>query len=439
MKTRRQLLAAMGATLAPRAVRAQSDIGALINAAYVYGLPVYEIARLRWQAQYDPALPLHLPSNVIFHRRFLSNATSREVTAPNNDTLYSLAFLDLRAGPLRIEVPDMADRYYSIAFVDAYTNDFGYIGRRATGTRAGSFAIVGPGASASATGAPVIQAPTPTGVLIVRILTRGADELDAVHRLQDAIVLTPRGLPPAQPPPPAPVADSGEGFVAVVNRALTDNPPPAADAPTLAHLATVGIGPSAPPLDGDARRAWNERFVEVQRSLANAAARATRLINGWAYPPNDVGRFGTDYATRANVALTFLLENVREEAMSIDPMADSAGAPLDDRHAYRVRLPARMPVDGFWSLTMYRREPDGRRFFFDNPLQRYAIGDRTPNLRRNGDGSLDIILARERPAPEWENNWLPMPVGPYSVTLRNYQPRPELLDGTFRYAAVEHI
>ena len=55
----------------------------------------------------------------------------------NNDTLYSIAQLDVSGGPLRLRVPDTAGRYYVLQFVDAWTNNFAYVGRRATGTAAG--------------------------------------------------------------------------------------------------------------------------------------------------------------------------------------------------------------------------------------------------------------------------------------------------------------
>lgn len=45
-------------------------------------------------------------------------------------------------------------------------------------------------------------------------------------------------------------------------------------------------------------------------------------------------------------------------------------------------------------------------------------------------------MARDRPEPGWETNWLPLPAGPFRLMLRNYQPRPELLDGRFRYPAI---
>ena len=86
---------------------------------------------------------------------------------------------------------------------------------------------------------------------------------------------------------------------------------------------------------------------------------------------------------------------------------------------------------------MYEATADGQYFFTDNPLKRYAVGDRTPGLKRNADGSLDIWIGRADPGGERTANWLPAPKsGPFAMTLRAYLPKPELLDGRFRFPPV---
>jgi hypothetical protein len=95
-------------------------------------------------------------------------------------------------------------------------------------------------------------------------------------------------------------------------------------------------------------------------------------------------------------------------------------------------------VDAFWSLTMYELTPDGQAFFTANPLERYAIGDRTPGLVRGADGSLDVWMQREDPGPERRANWLPTPQGkPFTVILRAYLPKDELLQGSYRLPGLE--
>ena len=82
---------------------------------------------------------------------------------------------------------------------------------------------------------------------------------------------------------------------------------------------------------------------------------------------------------------------------------------------------------------MYEPTPDGQLFLTSNRLNRFSIGDRTPGLKKNPDGSLDIWIGRTDPGGEKTANWLPAPAsGPFSLSLRAYLARSELLDGRWR-------
>jgi hypothetical protein len=83
--------------------------------------------------------------NAFTHRRTLLGAGGSRVVTPNNDTLYSNAWLDLAAAPLVIDVPDTAGRYYVLGLLDFYTNPFAHLGSRLNGTAAGSFLLTGSG------------------------------------------------------------------------------------------------------------------------------------------------------------------------------------------------------------------------------------------------------------------------------------------------------
>jgi hypothetical protein len=106
---------------------------------------------------------------------------------------------------------------------------------------------------------------------------------------------------------------------------------------------------------------------------------------------------------------------------------DADAGQLDGRHRYTLRLGQDPPVDAFWSLTMYDL-PDF--YLVANPIDRYSIGDRTPGLRRDADGSLTIVIQHDQPADT--SNWLPAPAAPFRPFMRLYQPRAAVLDGTYK-------
>ncbi len=77
--------------------------------------------------------------------RSRSRPTTSDIVTPNNDTPYSWAWLDLRAEPVVVSVPAVPkDRYYVMQWIDLFTQNFAYIGVRATGNEAGSYLIAGP-------------------------------------------------------------------------------------------------------------------------------------------------------------------------------------------------------------------------------------------------------------------------------------------------------
>ena len=162
-------------------------------------------------------------------------------------------------------------------------------------------------------------------------------------------------------------------------------------------------------------------------------------IFGWQYSQSSVGNFGTDYRTRAIIAIQGMAANIPAESVYALALTDADGKALDQRHRYRLRLlPGTPPADGFWSLSIYEVMPDGGMYFADNALHRYAVGSLSPDLHRNEDGSLDILIQKE-PPEDFTANWLPAPQGKFALMMRAYLPRPEMLDGRFRYPGIERL
>ncbi len=141
----------------------------------------------------------------------------------------------------------------------------------------------------------------------------------------------------------------------------------------------------------------------------------------------------TAYVTRAVAARMGLWGNHGYEADYEMLWQDEHGEFLDGSHAYELNLSPPPPVRAFWSLTMYDA-PD--YYLVANPIDRYSIGDRTPGLRFNSDGSLTIQMLHDSPGPDKESNWLPSPAGRFRPTLRAYQPAQAILDGNYELPTV---
>ncbi len=408
-----------------------------LASAFLYTFPLYEMARTRWLSVEAPANPGRLPVNAVGHRRTLADHRSRVVTTPNNDTLYSSAWLDLAATAMRLSVPAIPGRYWSVALMDPFGNNFTMLGSRLDGAGPVDVLIVGPGWQGDApAGLRLVRAPSNDVWLLGRWLVDGDDDLPAVHRIQDAVRLSPHGAPIATPVPqrerPTGSTDPAS-FVAVVNEFLGRNPPPQADRAMLEQWAALGIRPGVTDafatLPADVQTAWRAAIGPLHLSLRDGLGHGRRVVAGWLYPPAAIGNFGADYALRASVALGGLAALEPAEAIYLGMDEGPDGRPLDGTRRYRLQVPAAgLDTDAFWSLSMYERLPDGRLFFVDNPIRRYAVGDRTRGLVRAGDGTLTLALQPDAPADA--ANWLPTPRGPFRLVLRAYQPRPSLLAGT---------
>lgn len=411
---------------------AQISPGSAVQASadfYAYSLPLLEVARRR-----DEHVARH-GANRFHHARTLADETFREVTTPNNDTIYSNAFIDLRQGPVTISVPATGQRYFSLALMDAYSNNFAYFGTRATGGRARTITLVGPG-SKDINGENIVRAPTPWVWALGRTLVTGLDDLPAARAVQDRLVIG--GAAPGDAPPKTPPSGADAAMLhAAALRLMEENAPSAADAPAIARFRAAGLLGGQVSLDA----ASLARGFETARAASRAARRPGQIVNGWTYPKPNLGNYGVDYAYRAAVAITGLAAMGPEEAMYLRSAAPTPTGLFDGTRSYRLHFDkgAEPPVEAFWSLSMYERTADGGFYFVANPIKRYAIGDRTAGLKRNADGSLDLWISHADPGAARRSNWLPAPAGPFALSLRAYLPRAQLREGQWRAPAVQLI
>jgi hypothetical protein len=467
---RRLLLAgALAAPLAaPTILRAQETPPAMLRdlarRATIYLFPVYEMYRTRWQATVNEANPLRQRLNRFRHIAQLADHRARAVTTPNNDTLYSSAWLDLAAEPVFLTVPPVGHLYYSYAFMDLFTNNFAYVSHRLHGGNPPTHMIVGPSwAGVPSSEVTLVRAPTNSVWLLGRILVEGPEEVDRVRILQARVLLeTPdmrnerrilemnemmrqNAVAPAEPVAdwPAPNANHPFDLFKVTMRALGESPLSERDRAVFEGFAPLKLRPGRKfdlrAFSESERRAIQAGIEQGRAEIRSAGGRYGKTIDGWTYGERHLGNFGEDYLYRAHVALTGLAALEPAEAMYLACNTDATGQPLSGANTYRLTFPADglPPARAFWSLAMYEVTPEGRAFFIDNPIGRYSIGDRTPNLQKAADGSLTIYLQHERPEGERAANWLPAPKGRMRLVLRAYEPEDSLIEGRYRAPAVQ--
>ena len=137
------MLAVLPATAAKRASASADQVQAIAEKTFIFAYPMMENYKTMYSQAVDKTSKSYqAPFNEFYHARKLLNANFTTIVSPNNDTLYSMAWLDLRAEPIVLSVPKVADkRYFSFQMVDMYTFNFAYVGSRATGWDGGKFLI----------------------------------------------------------------------------------------------------------------------------------------------------------------------------------------------------------------------------------------------------------------------------------------------------------
>jgi len=440
MLSRRQMLATLatlsGSTFALPAFAKPADLKTAARDAWLYGLPLIEMAHTRSKMvaaglKGDVGSVNAALVNAFVHSRVFAGPQSRAVTTPNVDTLYSTAFLDLTAGPVTIALPPTGERYCSLALMDMFTNNFVVLGTRTTGGDGGNFTIIAPEAE-PVRGA--IRSPTPWVWALIRLMAVNEADFPAAHALQDQVVLKANAghAPKIYAERDAPWS----AYFEAVQALLSENPPPVTDMALFERVAALGLGAAG---GFNASRFSAAQIADIEAGIAAARAFVLqhgkpRGIAGWTYPSADLGFFGQDYTMRALVALGGLGALPNAEAVYMRAIAPDGTFVFGDG-TYRLHFAAGQlpPVNSFWSFTMYEATPDGQFFLTPNALQRYAIGDRTPGLQYGTDGSLDIWIGRSDPGGARHANWLPAPArGPFTMTLRGYLPKPAFFNGEYR-------
>jgi hypothetical protein len=428
--------------------------------AYVYGYPLVTMDMTRKQfinvAAPDAA---HAPMGQILKFRTYPAVDNHAVTAPNADTLYTNAWLDVSKEPWILTVPDMGDRYYLLPMLDGWTDVFQVPGKRTTGDKPQKYAITGPGWSGTLpAGVTEYKSPTAIVWLLGRIYCTGTPaDYAAVHALQEKFSLVPLSSYGKPYTPPAGTVDPSVDMKAAIRdqvdamdvkayfnylaQLMKTNPPSADDAPLVARMAKIGLIPGQD-FDGSKLDLLNQEAVKAvpkvaQLKIISYLKEAGRNVNGWSVI-SKTGLYGTSYLDRAFVTAIGLGANRPQDAIYPTSEKDAAGKEYDgasSKYVMHIDKGQFPPVNGFWSLTMY----DEHYFFVPNALNRYTLSQRNKFVT-NADGSVDLYLQADSPGKDKEANWLPAPKAKFIPMMRLYWPKdtpPSLIDGSWNPPAIK--
>ena len=427
--------------------------------AYIYGYPLVTMDMTRkFMTNYATVEGSRGPMGQIVKLRTYPAVDDHAVTAPNADTLYTTAWLDVSKEPWVFSIPDMGDRYYLMPMLDGWTDVFQVPGKRTTGGKAQNYAITGPGWSGTLPDG-VTEYKSPTGLVWIlgRIYCTGTpDDYAKVHALQDKFSLVPLSSY-GKPYTPLPgevdnnldmktgVRDQVDAlevkaYFSYLAKLMKTNPPAPADAAMVAKMATIGLVPGQD-FDPSKLGAFDQEAIKGVPKLAQLRImeyfkKAAVPVNGWTYLTQNIGIYGTDYVQRALVTAIGLGANRPQDAIYPTSQKDADEKEYDGNKKYVMHFDKGQmpPVNAFWSLTMY----DAGFFFVPNSINRYTLSSRNKFVT-NPDGSVDLYLQAESPGKAKEANWLPAPKARFIPMLRLYWPKdtpPSIIDGSWKPSAI---
>jgi len=452
------LLCACGAN-APATISPE-EAEAIARESYVYGFPMVMNYKTLSNYVIDTSNPEYKgPFNQVHCEARLFTPDDKAVVTPNADTPYCMFWLDLRAEPQVLTVPEMEpERFYHFQLVDLYTHNFAYVGTLTTGNGAGSFLIAGPDWNGEKPDGitDVLRCETSFVFIVTRTQLFGPDDLARVEEIQAEYGLQPLSellgseAPPAPPTPDFPQWAEGAqfdersfGYLDFMMTLLGEPAPGRED--LWQRLARLGIGggdfdfSALAPETQEAMKTGREAgYADIETFVAEHSA--DPLISGKLFgtrrflEQSAAANYTSDDIDilRSVAAHRGLYGNSAAEAIYPTFLVDADGTPLDgSAQSYTMtfaegELP---PVQAFWSLTMY----DGAtQLFVDNAIDRYLLNSAMmDDFRFNDDGSLTLLVQKDPPNAEMEPNWLPAPDGPFYLVMRLYGPEPEALDGTW--------
>jgi hypothetical protein len=359
--------------------------------------------------------------------------------------------------PVVIQAPDFGDRFWVYQVVDCRTDSFVQLGKMYN-TTPGFYLLVGPNWQGETPKGitKVFRSSTNTALVAPRIAQDDTPEdKKAVQAPLKQVLMYPlaeydgrmKSLDWSTVPRKSAQAEGAsetkwvipEKFFDELPAVLADAPPlPGEEARYAQVLAVLEAMKANPALKRPMVEAAAEVEAKIVEPLFEFRNYGQPLPYNWSTISNEAA-FGTDYFTRTAVAKSNIFVNAPNETKYYYQDLDEAAERLNGANRYAVTFAkgGTPPVNGFWSLTLYNEH----HFFEPNEIRRYSVGTKNKDLQLDADGSLTVYVQSEVPADKRQRaNWLPSPKrGDFTLYVRAYWPRAEVLDGSWTPPAVKRV
>jgi hypothetical protein len=255
---------------------------------------------------------------------------------------------------------------------------------------------------------------------------------------------------------PEPFVTVGPGdyqFWELLNGVVQSEPPYTSDPVILGFLASIGIEhgkPFAPDermkkilteaaLVGDATaRALTYQMREKEAFYCEGSAWRTAFLGGYNFEKGGIKLLDSSaqyyfYATGVTPAMEAKM--VGSGSQYALAFKDARGQPLNGSRTYRLHVPAKVPVNNFWSVIAYDNQA---RSFLQTDQTWPSVTSKDRDFQVNKDGSVDVYFAPEK--PEGAKNFIKtIPDKGWNAIFRLYGPLDPWFDKTWRLSEIEPV
>jgi hypothetical protein len=423
---------------------------------YLAALPPVSVEALRRaMSEFGPANQTATISETLLDSKSLF------LTA-NDNTVYSILWLDTTAGPVVLEIPPMVLGPMDDAWF-RWVTDVGITGPDKG--RGGKYLLLPPGYKGEIPeGYLVARSQTYNNILFFRSSLKDGDPKPGVDSVKKTLRVYPLSQA-AQPPAMKFVDISGKAFNTIgpadfslfeyVNHVIQAEPADAMDPDTLGVFASIGIE-KGKPFAPDARM---KKILTEAAAVGDATARTLayecRIKAAFFYPNSawctpfiggsykfeqngvrllDAYTYFFFYATGITPAMTEKM--VGKGSQYAIAFVDANGDPLVGSKTYKVHLPSHIPAKDFWSFVLYDNQT---RSMLQTDQQFPSVSSQKKDLLVNADGSVDVYFGPKPPTGK-EPNWIQtVPGKGWNTALRLYGPLEPWFDKTWRPGEIELV
>lgn len=381
--------------------------------------------------------------------------TKTKVTTPNSDVVYAMSYLDLKQGPLVVDVPPKLQGIFD-DFWHRPICDVGFVGLDKG--EGGKYLLLPPDFDGEA----------PTGYFAFRSLTyrvflfwRGflvEGKTDAAVQLIEQTKVYPLGqettapamvFPNASEKPAQMLVTQDISYFEALKQFIDYEPADREDFVMRGMMATLGIVKDQPFVPDERMKVILNQAADVAWKIASVQRYERRIPGTKRYDDRqyDEGFIGGSEMFEGDTYLYFdsrtaffRIAYSSSPGMVVDMVGkgskypvtfkDAEGNFLMGENSYKLHLPKDIPAENFWAVTLYNASTAAG---VDKPGQPIPSINSQEKLKYNDDGSIDLYFGPELPQGASQTNYIGTNRGEgFFVIIRLYSPGQTYFDKTWK-------